>query len=78
MLYADLRAKVDDGKGRTLPVTARTLETIIRLSSAHAKAHLRNLVTVDGADANPDAQPQPLSLSLTPTLPLGPQTLTLP
>jgi len=51
MLYADLRAKVDDGKGRTLPVTARTLETIIRLSSAHAKAHLRNLVTVEDADA---------------------------
>ena len=49
MLYADLRAKVDDGKGRTLPVTARTLETIIRLSSAHAKAHLRNLVTVEDA-----------------------------
>jgi len=51
MLYADLRAKVDDGKGRTLPVTARTLETIIRLSSAHAKAHLRNLVTAEDADA---------------------------
>eukprot|EP00908_Phaeocystis_cordata_P020284 Transcript_31955.p1 GENE.Transcript_31955~~Transcript_31955.p1 ORF type:complete len:527 (-),score=276.64 Transcript_31955:176-1756(-) len=50
-LYADLRAKVEDNKGRTLPVTARTLETIIRLSSAHAKAHLRNLVTVEDADA---------------------------
>merc|ERR1719272_1399458 len=50
-LYADLRAKVDGSQGRTLPVTARTLETIIRLSSAHAKAHLRNLVTEEDAEA---------------------------
>jgi len=50
-LYADLRAKVDSSHGRTLPVTARTLETIIRLSSAHAKAHLRNLVTEEDAEA---------------------------
>lgn len=33
--YAQLRSKEVDNK--TLPVTARTLETLIRLSSAHAK-----------------------------------------
>ena len=32
--YAEMRCKQDE---RTLPVTARTLETLIRLASAHAK-----------------------------------------
>jgi DNA replication licensing factor MCM3 len=35
--YAEMRCKMDE---RTLPVTARTLETVIRLASAHAKARL--------------------------------------
>jgi DNA replication licensing factor MCM3 len=35
--YAELRARQDD---RTLPVTARSLETVIRLATAHAKARL--------------------------------------
>ena len=39
--YADLRAKADD---RTLPVTARCLESLIRLSTAHAKLRLSNVV----------------------------------
>ncbi|ERN03397.1 hypothetical protein AMTRI_Chr02g261900 [Amborella trichopoda] len=44
--YAELRSGSADVKstGGTLPITARTLETIIRLSTAHAKLKLRNEV----------------------------------
>jgi len=44
--YAEMRARQGT---RTLPVTARSLETIIRLSSAHAKARLSPVV-----EAEPD------------------------
>jgi len=44
--YAEMRSRQDD---RTLPITARSLETIIRLASAHAKARLSHTV-----DAEPD------------------------
>jgi len=40
--YANLRNQEDN---KTLPVTARTLETLIRLSTAHAKARLSLTVT---------------------------------
>ena len=46
--YAEMRCRQDE---RTLPVTARTLETVIRLASAHAKARLSNTV-----EAEPDCQ----------------------
>jgi DNA replicative helicase MCM subunit Mcm2 (Cdc46/Mcm family) len=46
--YAEMRCRQDE---RTLPVTARTLETVIRLASAHAKARLSNVV-----EAEPDCQ----------------------
>ena len=39
--YSEMRSKQSV---RNLPVTARTLETIIRLSSAHAKSRLSNSV----------------------------------
>lgn len=42
--YAEMRSRQDR---RTLPVTVRTLETLIRLSSAHAKARLSNRVEQD-------------------------------
>ena len=45
--YATLRDK--EGEMKTLPVTARTLETMIRLSTAHAKARLSD--TVEEQDA---------------------------
>jgi DNA replication licensing factor MCM3 len=46
--YAEMRCKQDE---RTLPVTARTLETVIRLASAHAKARLSHVV-----EAEPDCE----------------------
>jgi len=44
--YAELRSRSDE---RTLPITARSLETIIRLATAHAKARLSDIV-----EAEPD------------------------
>jgi DNA replication licensing factor MCM3 len=42
--YAEMRSRQDE---RTLPITARSLETIIRLASAHAKARLSHTVEAD-------------------------------
>lgn len=39
--YAEMRSRQD---ARTLPITARSLETVIRLATAHAKARLSNIV----------------------------------
>ncbi|KAG3114091.1 DNA replication licensing factor [Phytophthora idaei] len=44
--YAELRSQQN---ARTLPVTARSLETLIRLASAHAKARLSK--TIEAVDA---------------------------
>ncbi|VEU33795.1 unnamed protein product [Pseudo-nitzschia multistriata] len=46
--YAEMRCRQDE---RTLPVTARTLETVIRLATAHAKARLSGVV-----EAAPDCE----------------------
>lgn len=46
--YAEMRCRQDE---RTLPVTARTLETVIRLATAHAKARLSSQV-----EASPDCE----------------------
>lgn len=51
--YSNLRIideKVDD-IAKTQPITARTLETLIRLSTAHAKARLSTLVESEDAEA---------------------------
>jgi len=42
--YAEMRSRQDS---RTLPITARSLETIIRLASANAKARLNSTVEAD-------------------------------
>ncbi|KAL1567464.1 DNA replication licensing factor MCM3 2 [Salvia divinorum] len=50
--YAELRNASSSVKtGGTLPITARTLETIIRLSTAHAKLKLRQQVLKSDAEA---------------------------
>ncbi|KAL1366353.1 hypothetical protein HN51_014191 [Arachis hypogaea] len=50
--YAELRSANSNAKtGGTLPITARTLETIIRLSTAHAKLKLSRQVSKSDVDA---------------------------
>ncbi|XP_018799245.1 PREDICTED: DNA replication licensing factor Mcm3 [Bactrocera latifrons] len=51
--YSSLRSQenVQSDVARTQPVTARTLETLIRLATAHARARLSKTVTADDAQS---------------------------
>jgi DNA replication licensing factor MCM3 len=50
--YAELRQAASEGdkKDHSFPITARSLETLIRLSTAHAKARLDDTVRVEDAE----------------------------
>ena len=54
--YAELRGKETESK--TLPVTARTLETMIRLSTALAKCRLSSSVEKTDAEVSHPAFPR--------------------
>lgn len=74
--YAEMRSRQDD---RTLPITARSLETVIRLATAHAKARLSPTVEAEPDvmqamnvlsfalyhENNPDAKSMPEDLIVT-------------
>ncbi|XP_067616336.1 DNA replication licensing factor Mcm3 [Eurosta solidaginis] len=51
--YSSLRSQenVQTDVARTQPVTARTLETLIRLATSHARARMSKIVTADDAQA---------------------------
>ncbi|HDJ26057.1 MAG TPA: minichromosome maintenance protein MCM [Candidatus Bathyarchaeota archaeon] len=48
--YLEMRSK-SEGEGAPIAITARQLETLIRIAEAHARAALREFVTVEDAQA---------------------------
>jgi DNA replicative helicase MCM subunit Mcm2 (Cdc46/Mcm family) len=60
--YVDMRsASVEEGEAAAINITVRQLEALVRIAEARAKAHLREEVSLEDAEAAIDLMPEALN-----------------